>query len=370
MAISSNYLNLPTKISSTTAGVTDKIEYLYNAQGAKLAKKVNGLAEEEHYMGNLVIKKNGTTFTVNYLMHSEGLVTKTTTAYVYEYFAKDHLGNTRVKYKDVNGVATVQQATDYYPFGLAFTPITPNDGNKYLYNGKELQDNAIGGVNLDWYDYGARMYDPQIGRWHVPDLLAEYHYNMTPYHYCLNNPMRYIDPFGLDTLPVDPNTGLPNKDIEEVTVTPSSSADQKFGNPSYGNGVDHDWGTAEHQGNPYHHDDSKLGVQAGILQWIVNLFKKKDNDDSNSDTDKKPGETTSDKEIKQEKTGIGEDPVEQRLRVTDEWNYKDKHYDINAVDSVYETPIDNNKHRIDSVRRTETDNKTGKTTSRTIIWSN
>ncbi len=41
------------------------------------------------------------------------------------------------------------------------------------------------------------MYDPSLGRWHVKDPLCEYHYNQTPYHYVLNNPLKYIDPFGL-----------------------------------------------------------------------------------------------------------------------------------------------------------------------------
>jgi RHS repeat-associated protein len=52
--------------------------------------------------------------------------------------------------------------------------------NKYLYNGKELQDDAFGGVSLGMYDYGARMYDPLIGRWNVMDNKAEAYYSWSP----------------------------------------------------------------------------------------------------------------------------------------------------------------------------------------------
>jgi RHS repeat-associated protein len=64
--------------------------------------------------------------------------------------------------------------------------------NRYLYNGKELLDD----LNLNFYDYGARMYDPVIGRWSVVDPLGDLFYSWSPYNYTLNNPIKNIDPDG------------------------------------------------------------------------------------------------------------------------------------------------------------------------------
>jgi len=73
--------------------------------------------------------------------------------------------------------------------------------NKYKYNGKEEQRKEISdGSGLEWMDFGARLYDGQVGRWHCLDLLADKYYGYSPYSFVYNNPLVYIDPNGMDII--------------------------------------------------------------------------------------------------------------------------------------------------------------------------
>jgi len=193
-SIAYNYLNLPQQIYLSTDG-SNEINYLYTANGQKLMKHIltnNGGEQTLDYIGNFVYEDNQ----LRYILTEEGrALAKSNGSFEYQCFLKDHLGNTRITF---NQNSQIIQEDAYYPFGMAMNGLCYQSGvdyeNKYLYNGKELQDD----FGLDWYDYGARFYDPELGRWMCIDNKAEKHSSITPYAYAGNNPIIFLDPDGND----------------------------------------------------------------------------------------------------------------------------------------------------------------------------
>ncbi|MCF8359786.1 MAG: hypothetical protein K9H26_13575 [Prolixibacteraceae bacterium] len=141
---------------------------------------------------------------LKYILTPEGRIlnkgTDTSPVWDWEYYLKDHLGNVRVVIAPTEeaGYSAVQQETHYYPYGMRMSQLSnsANSTNDYLFNSKQLESN----FDLGWYSFGARNnYDPALIIWRSIDPMSENHYNYTGYAYCLNNPVLYIDPFGLDT---------------------------------------------------------------------------------------------------------------------------------------------------------------------------
>jgi RHS repeat-associated protein len=195
--ITYNHLNLPTTIVFNHNLPEEKsIGYIYTSTGSKLRKYTNDASKEStttDYIGAFVYEEGE----LQFIQTAEGrLVPDGSGGYNYEYAIKDHLGNTRVMF-DENG--QILQDESYYPFGLSFgaelsyvnTLNSPK--NKYLYNGKEKQMD----FDLGWYDYGARFYNPELGRWSAIDPLLEKYTNNSPYNYVLNRPLIAFDPDGM-----------------------------------------------------------------------------------------------------------------------------------------------------------------------------
>ncbi|MEO1450152.1 MAG: RHS repeat-associated core domain-containing protein, partial [Bacteroidota bacterium] len=211
-SIAYNHLHKPTLI---TFGSGDQIAYIYSADGTKLRQNVlntgGTVIKSSDYIHGFHYEDQDGTGTqpalLAFAQHEEGQVRRSGSEMIYEMAIRDHLGNVRVLFADLDNDGSIDtsppggepgevlQVEHYYPFGLRMqreNMVISSNESQYLYNGKERQDE----LGLNWYDYGARMYNPAVGRWNGVDALAEEFHSWSPYNYVMNNPVIYIDPDG------------------------------------------------------------------------------------------------------------------------------------------------------------------------------
>lgn len=205
--IAYNDFNLPSAMNIKTPSIEGYIKNDYNGAGQKFRSiyrnenvyipipssgvlNASGTEQDRiqvEYVGNKIYDDEGSKSSpkLKQILIENGYIKDGK----YYFYIKDHLGNNRIV-ADANG--TVVQSTQYYPFGMAFADGKNRGEQRYKYNGKELEDR----YELNQYDYGARFYDPAYGRFSTMDPLAEKGYNWSPYAYCFNNPLSFVDSDG------------------------------------------------------------------------------------------------------------------------------------------------------------------------------
>ena len=194
-----NHLNLIENISDNG---TCLVNYSYLADGTKLSA-LDDEGDGLLYRGSLIYRKTGDEITLESIMFEDGrlvpipdgpvMIDDIVYSYTPMLHVTDHLGSVRTVVNALTGEIT--ETSDYFPFGMRMDiwGAVADDSNRYRFNGKEDQKGEFGVPTLD---YGTRHYSASSARWLSMDPLAEKYYGVSPYAFCNNNPVNFVDPDG------------------------------------------------------------------------------------------------------------------------------------------------------------------------------
>ncbi|MBR1577506.1 MAG: hypothetical protein IJ653_02860 [Bacteroidales bacterium] len=201
-----NLINLPAQIKS---GSTVKANYSYLSDGTKTAAFTSASAGKDYVGSFTYTRGNNNSRTLESIAFGGGRIRRTgNNAYAVDYHITDHLGSVRAI---VNASGTVVEQNDYYPFGKRHpNGLTQLAANRWRFSGKEEQDAAFG---IAYSDFGARFYD-RSAAWTAIDPMAEKYFAVSPYVYCNNNPILFVDPKGEE--------GIRYKDIDGIKTIESN----------------------------------------------------------------------------------------------------------------------------------------------------
>ncbi|NOU61489.1 DUF6443 domain-containing protein, partial [Marinifilum caeruleilacunae] len=247
-SIDYNILNLPESIVKNVSNNENRtIQYAYDATGVKLENRIES-GQDLQYLGNFVYIDGS----LAYIINEEGKLNVGDNG-EYQFFVKDHLGNTRISLTEDK---QIKETNHYYPFGMRMDMVSSlSDANqKYLYNAKELQDET------DWLDYGARMYEPSLGRFIGIDILSDQFAFVTNYNYAENSPIANIDLWGLQAFPVHGT----NSDSETFYALSDDFLKGLSGNSEVIRGFNWPKGT-----NEFDNNETDRGVAAQALAAFV-----------------------------------------------------------------------------------------------------
>ena len=184
LTFKSNRLNL---LGEVYAGDTLKARYTYLSDGTKLCVRDGSGRNGYDYLGSFVYKVSEGRIALDRVLADGVQLTSSGVRYA----LTDHLGSVRAL---VDESGRVVRQTDYYPFGAQVSrPSYAVDSSRFLFSGKESQEL----LDLNAYDFGARMYDASLCRWQSVDPMCEKYADLSPYNYCVNNPLVYVDPDGM-----------------------------------------------------------------------------------------------------------------------------------------------------------------------------